>query len=142
MTAVLQEVLREQAQEVLAEEGDLVGHVFTYKGEPIKQDFRKSLGRVMRRAGLKGVTLHTLRHTFASQLVMAGVPLRDVQELMGHQSYDTTLRYAHLAPDHVKQQVTRLPFGNSSPHLVPNEEIVDISAEIKKRRGVARRLNL
>ena len=63
-------------------------------------------------AGLKGVTLHSLRHTFASQLVLAGVSLREIQELMGHQSFETTLQYAHLAEDHVKRQVLRLPFAN------------------------------
>lgn len=62
-------------------------------------------------AGLEGVTLHTLRHTFASHLVLAGVTLREVQELMGHQSYETTLRYAHLSSEHVKKQVMRLPFA-------------------------------
>ncbi len=36
---------------------------------------------------------------------MAGVPLRDVQELMGHQSFETTLQYAHLSEEHVKSQV-------------------------------------
>ena len=37
---------------------------------------------------------------------------RDVQELMGHQSFETTLQYAHLSEEHVKRQVLRLPFAN------------------------------
>ena len=65
----------------------------------------------MEKAGLEGVTLHTLRHTFASQLVMAGVLLREVQELMGHQSYETTLQYAHVAEEHSKKRVLRLPYA-------------------------------
>ena len=57
------------------------------------------------------MTLHTLRHTYASQLAIAGVPLRDIQELMGHQSSQTTLQYAHLSEEHVGKQVLKLPYS-------------------------------
>ncbi|MFC1718612.1 tyrosine-type recombinase/integrase [Candidatus Poribacteria bacterium] len=87
-------------------------YVFTYKGRKLQSSIKRSLKTVLRKAGLEGVTLHTCRHTFASQLCMAGVPLREVQELMGHASYETTLQYAHLSKDHVKKQVLRLPFAD------------------------------
>ena len=45
------------------------------------------------------VVVHTLRHTFASQLVMKGTPLVIVQKLLNHAELETTARYAHLAPD-------------------------------------------
>jgi len=111
MTPFLNEVLtvHKNHQE---ESGVDCEYLFTYKGERIKQDIRKSFGSVLKKSGLKNVTLHKLRHTFASQLVMAGVPLRDVQALMGHQNFETTLQYAHLSEDHVKKQVLRLPFAN------------------------------
>ena len=42
------------------------------------------------------------RHTFASCLAMAGADLVVIQKLMRHQSYQMTLRYAHLHPDHLR----------------------------------------
>ena len=54
----------------------------------------------MARAGIKHLTFHEMRHTFASQLVMRGVPLKGVQVLLGHSDIRMTMRYAHLTPDH------------------------------------------
>lgn len=56
-------------------------------------------------AGLVDVGWHTLRHTFASHLVMRGVPMRAVQDLMGHSSIKQTEIYAHLAPGYVNRSM-------------------------------------
>jgi integrase len=113
MTPVLYDILREHREQYISDSVQCE-YVFTYNGQRLRSNIKRSLIRVMNDAGLKGVTLHTLRHTFASQLAMAGVSLRDVQELMGHRSYETTLQYAHLSQDHVKQQVMKLPFAHHS----------------------------
>ena len=60
-----------------------------------------------RKAKLDG-SIHWLRHTFCSHLVMAGVDLRTVQELAGHASYQTTLNYSHLAASHLSDAVAGL----------------------------------
>jgi integrase len=61
------------------------------------------IGRTWRmiraKAGLKDVRLHDLRHAFASDAVMAGVPLAFVGKLLGHKHVSTTQRYAHIADD-------------------------------------------
>lgn len=67
------------------------------------------------KAKISNFRWHDLRHTFASRLVMAGVDLRTVQELMGHQSYEMTLRYAHLAPAHTLEAVQRLCRESEAP---------------------------
>ena len=54
------------------------------------------------KAGLGGLRVHDLRHSFASALVNHGVPIYDVQKLLGHQSIKTTERYSHLAPERLR----------------------------------------
>jgi integrase len=54
------------------------------------------------------VVFHTLRHTFASWLVEAGVDLYTVKELMGHSTIAMTERYSHLGDNTLRQAVTRL----------------------------------
>ncbi len=57
------------------------------------------------RAEIENFHFHDLRHTFASRLVMAGIDLRTVQVLMGHKTINMTIRYAHLAPEHLKRAI-------------------------------------
>jgi len=68
-------------------------------GKPLSiYTFTERLRRACRKAKIRGVRWHDLRHSFASQLVSAGVPLRQVQEWLGHSTMMMTMRYAHLAP--------------------------------------------
>ena len=71
----------------------------TKSGKPYK-DVKKSFATACRKAGIRDFHFYDLRHTFASQLVMAGVDLTTVKELLGHKDIKMTLRYAHLAPSH------------------------------------------
>jgi integrase len=66
------------------------------------------LWRACKRAGLRRIGWHVLRHTFASHLVMRKAPIKAVQELMGHSTVAMTERYAHLSPDVRKDAVLLL----------------------------------
>lgn len=83
------------------------GYVFTHaKGQPFD---RSRLHQVLRdvcdEAGLRKIGWHTLRHTFASHLVMRGVPLPAVQQLLGHTTIVMTMRYAHVAPSVLREAI-------------------------------------
>lgn len=68
------------------------------------------ISKTLTEIGLHWATCHTFRHTFASHLVMAGVPIFTVQSLLGHTHIDTTMIYAHLAPEHNEEMIARLPY--------------------------------
>lgn len=76
-----------------------------------KNECKWPLWRACRRAGLRRVGWHVLRHTFASHLVMRGVSLKAVQELLGHRDIKQTMRYAHLAPEVTRDAVSLLDQG-------------------------------
>lgn len=90
------------------------------KGEPYTyMGCQKALARLMAEAGIKGAGWHTLRHTFASHLVMGGTPLYHVRDLLGHSSLAMTQVYAHLAPETTKAAVDLL--SQSFDELEPDE---------------------
>lgn len=99
--------LSQTAWMVLAEQwGKHPEYVFTYKGRPMQTQFTtRAWYKAVKRAGLKGVRFHDLRHTWASWHVQAGTPLNVVQELGGWSSYEMTQVYAHLAPTTLQKWV-------------------------------------
>jgi integrase len=68
----------------------------------------RALHRAAVATGLCDICLYTLRHTFVSRLVQAGVSLPEVAALAGHQDIRMTMRYAHLAPQHLRQSIAAL----------------------------------
>ena len=65
-------------------------------------NIQKPWGRIRKRAGLDGVRLHDLRHSFASVAAAGGLSLLMIGRLLGHTQAATTQRYAHLAADPVR----------------------------------------
>jgi integrase len=71
-------------------------------GEPIKE-VKTFWSAVLKKAELKNVRVHDLRHTHASHLVSSGLSLSIVGKLLGHTQASTTQRYAHLADEPLRQ---------------------------------------
>ena len=74
-------------------------------------DPKRSFQSACKRAGLTDVTPHILRHTTASWMAIAGVPMLEIQKILGHSSMQVTMRYAHLAPGHLRAAVDALCGG-------------------------------
>lgn len=86
------------------------GEVFT--GDYISKTFKKAC----REAGIdKDIHFHSLRHSFASNLVQKGVNLYTIKELLGHSSIATTEIYSHLNMDALKAAIRTF----DQPHLNP-----------------------
>jgi len=80
-------------------------------GGKIKEKLRRQLIKIAKKSKIEDLTkLHSLRHTYASHLVMNGVDLPTVQKLMGHSDIQTTMIYSHLAPDHLAEAANKLDF--------------------------------
>ena len=82
--------------------------VFAHKGGGRLQSVKRGFSTACHRAGIEDFHIHDLRHTCAAWLVQAGVPMREVAELLRHSDIRTTMRYAHLAPENVRAAVARL----------------------------------
>lgn len=70
--------------------------------------------QAQKRAGImKRLTFHMLRHTFASQFMMSGGNIYELQKVLGHSSIDMTQIYAHLSPAHLATSTKIISFGDS-----------------------------
>jgi integrase len=95
---------------MLLERKGSTGYVFINEdGGPYdSQRIIRRLKDVRKKAGLRNFGWHGLRHTFASQLAVKGVPLHVVQTLLGHSTITTTMRYAHVAPSALRAAIDML----------------------------------
>lgn len=64
----------------------------------------------LKRAGIDNFRFHDLRHTWASWLVQAGVPLSALPEMGGWESIEMVQRYAHLSPVHLTEHARRIDY--------------------------------
>jgi len=76
-------------------------------------DLKSGFALACRKAGIKGVTWHTLRHTFPSRLLERGADIVTVQQLLGHSTVTVTMRYTHTNLDSKRNAVAKLEsFGD------------------------------
>jgi len=100
--------LNNTAADILKRRRELGGRfVFEFKGQQIAS-IKNSFASAVVGAGMHDVTAHTLRHTCAAWLVQAGVPLRTVRDILRHKDIRTTMIYAHLSPENVREGVAML----------------------------------
>lgn len=88
---------------------------------------RRKLGDLCKATGTREIRFHDLRHTFASSLVMAGVPIYTVQKLMRHKDPRMTERYAHLTPGYLREEAERICSPRPGPDLAP-EALATVSS--------------
>ena len=74
------------------------------KGNPMRPEITLDvLHRACARSGVSRIGWHGLRHSFASTMCQRGVPIRDVQELLGHTTIVMTSRYTHTSPQNLQK---------------------------------------
>jgi integrase len=78
----------------------------------------RDFGIAQKKAGmLNQIRVHDLRHTFASQFMMNGGSMFDLQKILGHTDIKMTLRYAHFSPDHLQKAFKGFELGFSQEVL-------------------------
>ena len=110
LTDSLKDILSEYTKSIKNDE-----NIFKYTKDGISGKISKILNELFNKGLNKNdsknrVVVHTLRHTFASHLAIAGTPIYTIQKLMNHKDIKMTLRYAKLAPDSGKESVEKLGF--------------------------------
>ena len=121
--------LSEEAKAILRSFDSFLRSAWVFPGlrdatQPIdsRAFLRRSFEPGLRQAGITGACWHSLRHTAASRRIMAGVDLVSVKEILGHRDIQTTLRYAHLAPGHLRDAVNRGSLTGTVTKTVTSQE--------------------
>ncbi|MGI8440464.1 MAG: tyrosine-type recombinase/integrase [Thermoleophilaceae bacterium] len=96
-------------------------------------DLSRRYKKWLRAAGVRPVRFHDLRHTFGTRMAAAGVPLRTLQEWMGHRDFKTTLVYADYQPGAHEAELVERAFAPSGHQLGINLSETDPNSEDRNR---------
>lgn len=123
------------AWQKLAESTGAAAYVFPGADGVRMGNINRSWDRAVTLAKLADFRFHDLRHHFASQLVMRGVPLNTVRELLGHTSLEMTVRYSHLAPEGLASAVESLRKPRHEPGaptaVAPSDEWETVTMRLR-----------
>jgi integrase len=99
-----------QASSYQADEDLVFGH--PHSGRPLDRSLLlKRFKAALARAGVREIRFHDLRHTFGTRMAAAGVPMRTLQEWIGHRDFKTTLIYADYAPSANEAEIVNDAFA-------------------------------
>jgi len=96
-----------RTQEVTPRTSSQMVYLICYPDGRRINSIRTSFNKACKKAGVRA-TPHTLRHSFASHLIMNGADLVSLKELMGHSQISTTIIYSHVSEDHLARGVEKL----------------------------------
>jgi integrase len=109
LSAPVRQLLSEIQEAQTSNRKPLPEHVFAGNGsEAHIIRIQRAWRTILKAAGIDGLRIHDLRHSFASELVSSGASLPLIGALLGHSNPNTTARYAHLFDDPLKQAVERV----------------------------------
>jgi integrase len=107
-----------QSSAYRSDEHLVFGHPHT--GKPLERSqVLKRFKAALRAAAVREVRFHDLRHTFGTRMAAAGVPMRTLQEWMGHRDIKTTQIYADYAPAANEAALVNAAFAPAVPNTVP-----------------------
>jgi integrase len=90
-----------------------------------RHEVSRRFNNTLKLAGVREVRFHDLRHTFGTRMAAAGVPIRTLQEWMGHADIKTTLVYAHYVPSPNEASMVNAAFSvaRSTADFEPDDKL-------------------
>lgn len=102
--------MHSKVQEILWKRQQDSGYIFSYStgNHHHRNKWNDSLRRILKKENILNASIHTFRHTFATRFLLSGGSMKELQEILGHASIETTQIYAHLVPEHLQKSINKL----------------------------------